>query len=66
MDVNIKTFIKIDSFTKAFAYLTGIGSIGLIGYGALGESYVAGFGLVTLITSLLMILSASLASDVGT
>jgi hypothetical protein len=60
----MREIIKVDSAPKALSLLTGIGSLALIIYGMYGESYWSGFGLVLLMTSLLLIFSLSGASVV--
>src|SRR5690242_436555 len=55
----MREIMKVDSIPKAFSFLTGIGSLGLVIYGMFGESYWSGFGLVLLMTSLLLIFSLS-------
>ncbi len=57
----MREIMKIDSIPKAFSFLTGFGSLILIVYGIYGEAYWSGFGLVLLMTSLLLILSFSAA-----
>ena len=53
----MREILRLSSIPKAFAFLTGIGSLALMVYGCYGESYWAGCGLVLLMTSLLLIVS---------
>ena len=55
--------LKFDSVLKAFAGMVGLGSVGLIFYGMVLEPYWAGFGLILLATSILMMISLTYSRE---
>lgn len=60
----MREIIKLDSIPKALSFLTGIGSLILLIYGLYIGSYWAGFGLVLLMTSIIVILGLTGAQEV--